>query len=138
MFKIIKIIIAVLLISGCSIKVKQDNIYRNNDFQGEYAFRILPIKVEETPDNWLFKNKFLETPFISFSDRNDTIAGVLYMPHGTYKVQGEVNIISGDRNISGHFPIMDCETERTEFNADIKLKPKIYAIFESICVKVKP
>ena len=138
MFKIIKIVIVVLLISGCSIKAKQDNVYKNYDFQGEYSFRILPLKIEETPDNWLFKNKFLETPFVSFSDNNDTIAGVLYMPHGTYKVQGEVNIISGDRNISGHFPIMNCETGETEFNADIKLKPKTYAIFESICVKVKP
>lgn len=136
MFKFLGIAISALLILGCSIK-EQTNFKDGKMGGREYRFRILPVKVEETPDDWLFRDKFLETPFVSFTENNETIAGVLYMPHGSYKVQGEVNIVYENENIFGNFPIMDCETGKTEFDADIKLKPTIHTLFEDTCVKIE-
>ena len=137
MTKLLQVAIVAALILGCSAKEPNSSSERNLSGK-EYSFRILPVKVEETPDNWLFKDKFLETPFISISDNNETIVGVLYMPHGLNKVMGEVNIIyEKDENIFGNFPITDCESGRTELNTEVKLKPETHTIFGSQCVKVK-
>ena len=132
MSKILKIVVIAILLTGCASK----NIVRNQE-KKSYIFRISPIKIVQTPNSWLYKNKFVETPFISVTENNETIAGVLYMPADTTKVLGEVNMIVGEEEIYGHFPIIDCQTSSKEFDADIKIKPQIHTVFGTPCAKIE-
>lgn len=132
MSKILKIVVIAILLTGCASK----NIVRNQE-KKSYIFRISPIKIVQTPNSWLYKNKFVETPFISVTENNETIAGVLYMPADTTKVLGEVNMIVGEEEIYGHFPIIDCQTSSKEFDADIKIKPQIHTFFGTPCAKIE-
>ena len=132
MLKILKIVVIAILLTGCASK----NIVRNQE-KKSYIFRISPIKIVQTPNSWLYKNKFVETPFISVTENNETIAGVLYMPADTTKVLGEVNMIVGEEEIYGHFPIIDCQTSSKEFDADIKIKPQIHTFFGTPCAKIE-
>ena len=117
MSKILKIVVIAILLTGCASK----NIVRNQE-KKSYIFRISPIKIVQTPNSWLY---------------NETIAGVLYMPADTTKVLGEVNMIVGEEEIYGHFPIIDCQTSSKEFDADIKIKPQIHTFFGTPCAKIE-
>lgn len=132
MLRILKIVVISILLAGCASK----NIV-NDQEKKSYIFRISPIKIVQTPNSWLYKNKFVETPFISVTENNETIAGVLYMPADTTKVLGEVNMIVGEEEIYGHFPIIDCQTSSKEFDADIKIKPQIHTFFGTPCAKIE-
>ena len=132
MLKILKIVVIAILLTGCASK----NIVQDQE-KKSYIFRISPVKIVQTPNSWLYKNKFVETPFISVTENNETIAGVLYMPADITKVLGEVNMIVGEEEIYGHFPIIDCQTSSKEFDADIKVKPQIHTFFGTPCAKVE-
>lgn len=136
MLKYIKLIFISLFLFGCSAS----QFSHTATTQKEIRFRILPVKVEQTPNNWLFKGKFLESPFITGTDDNITLAGVLYIPADEYYVLGEVNVISEaktEKTIYGHYPLMSCNNDETKFKADIKTKPNIHTYFEALCVKIK-
>ena len=132
MLRILKIVMISILLAGCASK----NII-NDRKKKSYVFQISPVKIVQTPNNWLYKNKFLETPFISVTENNETIAGVLYIPADTTKVLGEVNMIVGENEIYGHFPIIDCQNSSKEFDADIKIKPQVHTLFGTPCAKIE-
>ena len=132
MLRILKIVMISILLAGCASK----NIV-NDQEKKSYIFQISPVKIVQTPNSWLYKNKFLETPFISVTENNETIAGVLYMPADTTTLLGEVNMIVGEEEIYGHFPIIDCQTSSKEFDADIKIKPQIHTFFGTPCAKIE-
>lgn len=132
MLRILKIVVISILLAGCASK----NIV-NDQGKKSYIFRISPVKIVQTPNSWLYKNKFLETPFISVTENNETIAGVLYIPANTTKVLGEVNMVVGESEIYGHFPIIDCQNSSKEFDADIKIKPQVHTLFGTPCAKIE-
>ena len=132
MLKILKIVVIAILLTGCASK----NIVKDQE-KKSYIFRISPVKIVQTPNSWLYKNKFVETPFISITENNETVAGVLYMPADTTKVLGEVNMIVGENEIYGHFPIIDCQSSSREFDADIKIKPQLHTFFGTPCAKIE-
>ena len=132
MLKILKIVVISILLAGCASK----NIVKDQE-KKSYIFQISPVKIVQTPNSWLYKNKFLETPFISVTENNETIAGVLYIPADTTKVLGEVNMIVGENEIYGHFPIIDCQNSSKEFDVDIKIKPQVHTLFGTPCAKIE-
>ena len=132
MLKILKIVVISILLAGCASK----NIVKDQE-KKSYIFQISPVKIVQTPNSWLYKNKFLETPFISVTENNETIAGVLYIPADTTKVLGEVNMVVGKNEIYGHFPIIDCQSSSREFDADIKIKPQVHTFFGTPCAKIE-
>lgn len=133
MKKYFLIFVLIFLFIGCANK----NLSKPTE-QNVYTFRIRPTIVYQTPDSWQYKNNYIETPFITTTDKNDTIAGVLYMKPNSIRIEGQVNLIADfvlNKAFYGNWPLIDCNNNN-EFLGAINTKDGIKATFELFCAKV--